>query len=90
MPSGRMSIYETGKWLNVFTKTIIVTIEKKMNASECADHITINLIAHASKIMFRHLGKRIEKKAKYFMENTVWIQKRIWNGRSNISNEIPV
>ena len=54
-----------------FYKATIVTIEKKMNASECADHRTINLIAHASKIMFRLLGKRLEKKVKYSMENTV-------------------
>ena len=64
------SIYETGKWPDDFTKAIIVTIEKKMNASECADHRTINLIAHASKIMLRLLGKRLENKAKYFIGKT--------------------
>ena len=41
-----------------------------MNASECADHRTINLIAHASKIMLRLLVKRLENKAKYFIEKT--------------------
>ena len=41
-----------------------------MNASECADHRTINLIAHASKIMLRLLGKRLENKAKYFIGKT--------------------
>ena len=39
---------------------LIVTIEKKINPSECEDHRTINLIAHASKIM---LGKRLENKS---------------------------
>ena len=47
------SIYETEKWLDDFTKAIIVTIEKRMNASECADHRKINLIVHESKILFR-------------------------------------
>ena len=60
---------ETGKWSNDFTKAIIVTIEKNMNASECAGHRTINLIAHASKIMLR-LGKRLENKAKYSIGKT--------------------
>jgi hypothetical protein len=41
-----------------------------MNASECADHRTINLIAHASKIMLRLLGRRQENKAKYFIGKT--------------------
>ena len=41
-----------------------------MNASECADHRTINLIAHASKIMLRLLGKRLENKAKYVIGKT--------------------
>ena len=41
-----------------------------MNASECADHRTINLIAHASKIMLKLLGKRLENKAKYFIGKT--------------------
>ena len=46
-------IYETGKWPDDFTKAIIIKIEKKMNASKYTDHRTINLIAHASKIMLR-------------------------------------
>ena len=46
-----------------FTKAITVTIEMKMNATECADHKTINLFAHALKIMLRLLGKRIENKS---------------------------
>ena len=64
------SINETGKWLDDFTKTIIVTIENKMNASECADHRTINLIAHELKIILRLLGKRLENKAKYLIGKT--------------------
>ena len=36
----------TGKWPDDFTKATIVTIVKKMNASECAYHSTINMMAH--------------------------------------------
>jgi len=34
---------------------------------ECADHRTISLISHASKIMLRILTKRLEAKAKGFI-----------------------
>ena len=41
--------------------------------------------------MLRLLGKRLNNKAKYFKrENTVWIQKRMWNERRDMSNEITV
>ena len=38
-----------------------------MKASESADHRTINLIAHALKIMLKLLEKKLENKAKYFI-----------------------
>ena len=38
-----------------------------MNASEFTDHITINLIANASKILERLLWKILENKAKNFI-----------------------
>ena len=38
------SIYESRKWPDDFINAINVTINKKINASECADHRTINLI----------------------------------------------
>jgi endonuclease/exonuclease/phosphatase family metal-dependent hydrolase len=56
-------MYETGKWPEDFTKVVMIPIPKKQNAVDCADHRTISLIAHASKIMLRILTKRIESKA---------------------------
>ena len=41
----RRKMSEAGKWPNDFTKATNIIIEKKINASECADHRTINLIA---------------------------------------------
>ena len=41
---------------------IMVPIEKKPNATECADFRTISLICHASKIMLRILTKRLTSK----------------------------
>ena len=63
----------------------IVTIEKKMNASECADHKIINLIAHASKIMLRLVGKRLENKAKYFIGKTQFGYRKECGTREAIS-----
>ena len=61
------SKYEAGKWLDDFTKAIIVTIEKMVNALEFKDHMPINLITNALNNV---VGKRLEKKAKYFIGKT--------------------
>ena len=63
-------IYVTGEWPDDFTQATIVTLEKKVNATECADHRTISLISHASKIMLKVLTRRLEQKASYFIGKT--------------------
>ncbi|CAF1214515.1 unnamed protein product [Didymodactylos carnosus] len=60
-------MYEKGEWPRDFTKALIVTMEKKPNATECADHRTLSLIPHASKIMLKVLAKRFEAKTQYFI-----------------------
>ena len=42
-----MEIYNTGKWPEDFTKSIMIPIPKKANAVDCADYRTISLISHA-------------------------------------------
>ena len=78
-------VNETGKWLDDFIKTIIVTIEKKMNASECEDHRTINVIAHALKIILRLLGKRLQNKAKHLIGKTQFGYRKECKTRKAIS-----
>ena len=63
-------IYVTGEWPDDFTQATIVTLEKKANATECADHRTISLISHASKIMLKVLTRRLEQKVSYFIGKT--------------------
>ncbi|CAF0993956.1 unnamed protein product [Didymodactylos carnosus] len=63
-------MYEKGEWPRDFTKAIIVTMEKKPNATEYADHRTLSLIPHASKIMLKVLAKRLEAKTQYFIGKT--------------------
>jgi hypothetical protein len=63
-------LYVTGTWPEDFTRVVMVPLPKKQNATECADHRTISLISHASKILLRILTKRIESKANDFMGKT--------------------
>ena len=61
----------TGTWPKDFTKVVMIPLQKKQDAVESADHRTINLKSHASKIMLRIvciLTNRIEAKAKDFIE----------------------
>ena len=57
------TVYESGEWPDDFMQTIMVPLEKKANATECGDYMTISLISHASKIMLKILTKRTEAKA---------------------------
>ena len=50
-----------------FTRVVLITLQKNMNAVECSDHRTKSLISHASKILLRILTNRIEAKARYFI-----------------------
>ena len=63
-------MYETGSWPEDFTKVIMIPLPKKQNAVECADHRTISLISHASKILLRVLTKRIEGRIADFIGKT--------------------
>ena len=63
-------MYVTGTWPEDFTKVVMVPLKKKQNATECADHRTISLISHASKILLRILTKRVEGKVNDYMGKT--------------------
>src|SRR5688572_6866328 len=56
-------IYNTGAWPRDFLQTIVIPIQKKQNATNCEDHCTISLLAHASKILLRIITKRLQTKA---------------------------
>lgn len=63
-------IYETGDWPEDFTRIAMIPIPKKANAVECADHRTISLISHASKIILKILTKRLESKTEALISKT--------------------
>ena len=52
----------TGEWPSDFLQTVMISLEKKANATDCRDFRTISLTLHVSKIMLNILTKRIEGK----------------------------
>jgi len=56
-------IYETGKWPVDFLQTVIISLEKKPNATECSDFRTISVLGHVAEVLIRVLTKHIEAKA---------------------------
>jgi len=60
-------MYDTGEWPEDFMKVIMIPLQKKQSATDCADYRTISLISHASKILLKILTKRIESKAKDYI-----------------------
>ena len=58
-----MDIYRMGEWPSDFYQSVLIPLEKKKNATRCADHRTISLISHASKVLLRILTMRLQKKA---------------------------
>src|SRR6476619_6710620 len=55
-------MYVKAIWPSDFTRVVMITLQKKMNAVECSDHRTISLISHASEILLKILTNRIEVK----------------------------
>src|SRR3989454_3361985 len=62
-----MEMYEQGVWPEDHTRVIMMPLQKKANAVECEDHITISLISHASKNLLKVLTRRIEGKTNDFI-----------------------
>ena len=54
------NIWETSKWPEIWTKSIIVTIPKKDNLTQCTNYLTISLINHASKSMLKIFKNRLD------------------------------
>jgi len=52
------TIYTTGIWLADFVQSVMLSLEKKPNATKCEDFRTIALISDAAKILLKVLQKR--------------------------------
>ena len=53
-------IWKTQQWPEDWKRSILISIPKKSSTKECANHQTIALISHASKVMLKTMPARVE------------------------------
>ena len=53
-------IWKTQQWPQDWKRSILIPIPKKNSTKECANHRTIALISHASKVMLKILHARLQ------------------------------
>ena len=53
-------IWKTQQWSQDWKRSTLIPIPKKSSTKECANHWTIALISHASKVMFKILHARLQ------------------------------
>ena len=53
-------IWKTQQWPQDWKRAVFIPIPKKGNAKECSNYRTIVLISHASKVMLKILGARLQ------------------------------
>ena len=51
---------EDERWPQDWKRSILIPIPKKVSSKECANHQTIALISHASKVMLKILHARLQ------------------------------
>ena len=56
----RQQIWKTQQWPQDWKRSILIPIPKKGSTKECANHQTIALIFHASKVMLKILHARLQ------------------------------
>ena len=54
-------IWKTRQWPQDWKKSAFISIPKKINAKECSNYCTIELISNVSKIMFKILQTRLQQ-----------------------------
>ena len=69
---------ETQQWPQDWKSSVFIPIPKKGNAKECANHCTIVLISHASKVMLKILQARFQQ---YVNREHVVVQAGFSKGR---------
>ena len=58
--SVRQWIWKTQQWPQDWKRSIFIPIQKKSNAKECSNYLTIALISHACKVMLKILQARLQ------------------------------
>ena len=71
-------IWKTQQWPQDWKRSICIPIPKKGCTKECANHQTIALISHASKVMLKNLHARFQH---YVNQELPDVQARLRKGR---------
>ena len=53
-------IWKTPQWPHDWKRSILIPIPKKGSTKECANHQTIAIISHVSKVMLKTLNARLQ------------------------------
>lgn len=64
------SIVRSREWPSQWTESVLIVIPKKANSKKCADHRTISLISHASKVLLKIIQKRITPRIEEVLSET--------------------
>ena len=62
-------IWKTQQWSQDWKRSGLILIPKKGSIKECANHLTIALISHASKVMLKILHSRLQHYANQELRN---------------------
>ena len=71
-------IWKTQQWPQDWKRSVFIPIPKKCNAKECLNYQTIELIAHASKVMLIILQSRLQL---YMNQELPYVQAGFRKGR---------
>jgi len=74
-------IWKEGRMSKEWKKSILVTIPKKGNATECSNYRTIALVSHIGKLMMTVLTRRLQGQVE---EHLTAEQAGFWKDRSTI------
>ena len=53
-------IWNTNTWPKDWKKSVFIPLTKKGDSRDCANHRTISLISHASKVLLKVLPRRLD------------------------------
>ena len=58
-------IWKTQQWPQDWKRSVFITIQKKGNAKECSNYLTVEFISHPSKVMLKILQARLQEYVNY-------------------------
>ena len=62
-------IWKTQQWPQDWKRSVLILIPERESIKECANHLTVALISHASKVMLKILDARLQRYANQELPN---------------------